>query len=134
MVLVQSAPATDLTAWTAPAAVASAAGDQFEAELSISAAGRLDLSYYDRSYSANTLVDLSYATSSNGGASWRTARVTSAGFDPSQWGVPSGSSFRPFIGDYNGIASTDATAQLTWTGVSDPAPFNLDIYSATVTP
>jgi hypothetical protein len=48
--------------------------------------------------------------------------------------VPSGSGFRPFIGDYNGIASTNDFAELTWTGVSPPAPYNLDIFAATVTP
>jgi hypothetical protein len=129
----QSAPADDLTSWTPPAAIAPAAGDQFEGEIS-SAGGRLDVSFYDRSYSGNRLVDVTYATSSDGGATWRTARVTPSGFDPSQWGVPSGSGFRPFIGDYNGIASTATSARLTWTGVSAPAPYNLDIYYATVTP
>lgn len=129
----QSAPASDLTAWTAPEAIAPAAGDQFEAEMS-TAAGRIDVAYYDRSYSHNGLVDVTYATSGDGGQSWRTARVTSSGFDPSQWGVPEGADFRPFIGDYNGIASTPTSARLTWTGVSPPAPFNLDIEYATVTP
>src|SRR5947209_7761800 len=133
-IYVQSAPSDDLTAWTAPQAVAPAAGDQFEAELSSAPNGRLDLAFYNRGYSANRLVDVTYATSSNGGSSWRQVRVTRSGFDPSQWGVPDGSSFRPFIGDYNGIASTATTAELTWTGVSDPAPYNLDIYAATVTP
>ncbi|MBO0884267.1 MAG: exo-alpha-sialidase [Mycobacterium sp.] len=129
----QSAPATDLTAWTAPKAIAPAAGDQFEAEMSTSG-GRIDVAYYDRSYSDNQLVDVTYATSSDGGQTWRTTRVTSSGFDPSQWGVPQGSGFRPFIGDYNGIASTPTSARLTWTGVSPPAPYNLDIEYATVTP
>ncbi len=32
---------------------------------------------------ANQLVDLIYATSSDGGQTWRTARVTPQGFDPS---------------------------------------------------
>jgi hypothetical protein len=67
-------------------------------------------------------MDLSYATSSDGGTTWRTTRVTPAGFDPSQWGVPSGCSFRPLIGDYNGISATNAGAELTWTGVSQPSP------------
>ena len=131
---VQSAPANDLTKWTTPVTVAPTPGDQFEGEISAAANGRLDLAFYDRGYSGNKLVDVTYATSSDGGATWRTTRVTPSGFDPSLWGVPSGSSFRPFIGDYNGIASTDTTAELTWTGVSDPAPFNLDIFAATVTP
>jgi len=130
----QSAPASDLTSWTAPVAVAPAAADQFEGELSVAPNGRLDLSFYDRRYSSNQLLDLTYATSADGGTTWRTTRVTPSGFDPSQWGVPDSGTFRPFVGDYNGIASTDAGAQLTWTGVSQPAPYNLDIYAATVTP
>ena len=113
------------------------AGDRFEAELSAAPTGRLDASFYDRGYSGNRLVDLTYATSADGGQTWRQTRVSSASFDPSQWGVPSSSSstgFRPFIGDYNGIASTDTTAAMTWTGVADPAPFNLEIDFATATP
>jgi hypothetical protein len=131
---IQSAPVADLTSWTAPKAIASGAGDQFQGEISIAANGRIDASFYDRRYTGNTLVDLTYASSSDAGASWDSVRVTSEGFDPSQWGVPSGSTFRPFIGDYNGIASTATSAHLTWTGVSAPQPFNLDIYYATVTP
>jgi len=133
-IYLQSAPADDLTGWTAPLPVAAGPADQFAAELGVAPNGRIDLMFNDRRYSANRLVDVSYATSGDGGTSWRTARVSPAGFDPSQWGVPSGDSFRPFIGDYNGIASTNAFAEVTWTGVSSPAPYNLDIYAATVTP
>jgi hypothetical protein len=133
-IYVQSASGTDLTRWTAPTAVAQAPADQFEAELSTAPNGRLDLAYYDRGYSGNKLVDVTYATSSDLGQTWSTTRVTPNGFDPSTWGVPSGTSFRPFIGDYNGIASTATTARLTWTGVWAPQPFNLDIFYATVTP
>lgn len=110
------------------------AGDRFENELTIAPNGRLDLSFYDRSYSNNQLVDLTYATSSDGGVTWQTARVTPKGFDPSQWGVPQGSGFRPFIGDYNGQVSTNSFAGITWTGVADPQPFNLEIDFAKVTP
>lgn len=131
---VQSAPGDRLTDWTPPVAAAPSAGDQFEGELSVAPNGRLDLAFYDRGYSGNALVDVTYADSTDGGRTWHPARVTAAGFDPSQWGVPSGSGFRPFIGDYNGIASTNDVAELTWTGVSAPAPYNLDIYAATVTP
>jgi hypothetical protein len=133
-VYLQSAPAADLTAWTAPVAVAPGNADQFDGELAVAPNGRIDLAFNDRRYSANQLVDVTYATSSDGGASWRQVRVSQAGFDPSQWGVPSGTSFRPFIGDYNGIASTNTFAELTWTGVAPPAPYNLDIFAATVTP
>jgi hypothetical protein len=110
------------------------AGDHFMGELSAAPNGRLDASYWDRSYSGNALVDLTYATSSDGGHTWEQARVTPSGYDPSQWGVPAGSSFRPFIGDYNGIASTNTTAYMTWTGVAPPQPYNLEIEFATATP
>jgi len=110
------------------------AGDHFMGELSAAPNGRLDASYWDRSYSGNALVDLTYATSSDGGHTWQQARVTPSGYYPSQWGVPQGTGFRPFIGDYNGIASTNTTAYMTWTGVAPPQPYNLEIEFATATP
>ncbi len=129
------AAADDLTRWSTPTVIAAGNGDRFQNEMSIAGNGRIDISFYDRGYSGNTLVDMSYATSSDGGATWRTARVTPAGFNPASWGVPSGSGFRPFIGDYNGIVSLPDSAGLTWTGVgSSGAPFNLEINYATVTP
>ena len=75
------------------------------------------MSFYDRSYTGNTLVDLTYATSSDGGATWRRRSVTSReGFDPSAVGRAVGSQASgPFIGDYNGIASTNTFAAMTWT-------------------
>jgi hypothetical protein len=114
--------------------VPGATGDRFGGELSTAPDGRLDMSFYDRGYSGNGLVDLTYATSADGGHTWRQARVTPSGFDPAQWGVPGGSAPRPFIGDYNGIASTPTTAVMAWTGVAPPAPFNLEIDFATATP
>jgi hypothetical protein len=130
----QSAPANDLTSWSAPVAVAPAAADQFEGELSVAPNGRIDTSFYDRSYSGNRLVDVSYATSSDGGGTWSKARVSAAGFDPGVWGVPSGDSFRPVIGDYNGMISANDFAGITWTGVAPPQPFNLEVDFAKVTP
>lgn len=109
-------------------------GDRFQGELSAAPDGRLDASFYDRGYSGNALVDLTYATSSDGGRTWQQARVTPQGFDPSTWGVPSGSSYRPFIGDYNGIASTNDHAVMTWTGFASPQPYNLEVDFATATP
>jgi hypothetical protein len=132
---VTSASATDLTHWTAPQAIAPAPADQFMGELGIAPNGRYDVSFYDREYSANQLVDLTYATSSNGGASWSRFRVTQASFDPSQWGVPSSTApFRPFIGDYNGIVSTNAFAGMAFTYVAPPQPFNLEVFFAKATP
>jgi hypothetical protein len=115
-------------------AMPSGQGDRFEGELSAAPNGRLDASFYDRGYSGNALVDLTYATSSDGGHTWRLARVTPQGFDPSTWGVPSGSSFRPFIGDYNAIVSSNDNAAMTWTGFAPPQPFNLEIDFAVATP
>src|SRR5207253_3119131 len=131
-----SAPASDPTQWSMPTIVAAGSGDRFQAELSAAPTGRVDVSFYDRSYSGNALVDLTYATSADGGSTWRSARVTPSSFDPYAWGVPSGSALgrRPFLDDYNGIASTATTASLTWTGVAPPAPLNLEIDYATVTP
>ncbi len=127
----------DLTVAQTPTAIAPGNGDRFESELTIAPNGRIDVSFYDRGYSGNQLVDLTYATSSDGGKTWRTARVTPAGFDPSTWGVPSSSSatgFRPFIGDYNGQVSTNEWCGITWTGFAPPQPFNLEVDYATVTP
>jgi hypothetical protein len=132
---VTSAPASDLASWTTPTAIAPAAGDQFMGELGIAPNGRYDVSFYDREYTMNQLVDLTYTTSSNGGATWSHYRVTSAGFDPSTWGVPSSSApFRPFIGDYNGIVSTNAFAGMAFTYPAPPQPFNLEVFFAKATP
>ena len=128
------ASASDLTKWTVPAAIAPAAGDRFESEISIAPNGRLDVSFYDRSYSFNQLVDMTYAKSVDGGTTWTTRRISNAGFDPSVWGVPSGNTFYPFIGDYNGMVSTNAAVGVTWTGVAQPQPFNLEIDYASINP
>ena len=132
----QWASAADVTSWSLPVVAAPSKGDQFMAELGIAPNGRYDLAFWDRGYSGNQLIDMTYATSANGGTSWSKARVTPAGYDPSIWGVPSSNAlgYRPFIGDYNGIASTNASAGITWTGVAPPAPWNLEVMYATVTP
>jgi hypothetical protein len=132
----------DLSSWTAPAVVApNLAGDRFQLEMGVTASGRIDLSFYDRGYSANQLVDVTFASSSDGGATFSTKRVSSAGFDPSAWGVPDSSTptgLRPFIGDYNGLVSSGSSAFLAWTGAGPtpgtPANSNLDIFFATVSP
>ena len=134
-IYVTSASASDLTDWTAPVAIAPAAADQFAGELGIAPNGRYDVSFNDREYTLNQLVDLTYATSSDAGATWSHFRVSTAGFDPSLWGVPSSTApFRPFIGDYNAIVSTNAFAGMAWTGVAPPQPFNLEVYFAKATP
>ncbi len=118
---------TDPAQWSTPVAVAPGTGDRFGAELSAAANGRLDLSFYDRSYSGNALVDVTYATSSDGGTTWTTARVTNSGFDPSQG--------FPFIGDYNGIVSLSGHAGMVWTGpATTRGVTNLDIFFGSARP
>lgn len=138
-----SAPASgagDQLQWSAPTVVAPGTGDRFAAELSASLNGRLDLMFDDRSYSGNTLADITYATSADGGRTWTATRVTGGGFDPGSYGVPCGScadGIRPFIGDYNGIASLGDRAVMTWTGVAPKtgtANDNLEIFFAGVAP
>ena len=138
-----SAPAagtSDPAQWSRPAVVAPGTGDRFAAEVSVSSAGRVDVMFDDRSYSGNALADITYAWSTDGGAGWTSTRVSTAGFDPGLYGVPSASSptgFRPFIGDYNGIASLTDRAVMTWTGVAPKTgqvEDNLEIFFASVTP
>ncbi len=135
-----SAPASgvsDPAQWSAPRVIAPGSGDRFGAELSLASAGRLDVMFDDRSYSGNALVDLSYAWSTDGGATWSSTRVSTSGFDPGLSGVPAGSSVRPFIGDYNGIASVGDHAVLTWTGIAPKTGAlndNLEIFFGSVTP
>jgi hypothetical protein len=131
---VTSASANDLTNWTPPQAIAPAPADQFMGELGIAPNGRYDVSFYDREWTSNQLVDLTYATSSNAGTTWSRYRVTPSGFDPSTWGVPASTGFRPFIGDYNGIVSTNAFAGMAFTYVAPPQPFNLEVFYAKATP
>ena len=140
-ILLTWAPATDLTRWSKPSVVAPVpSGDRFAAELSIAANGRIDLQFYDRSYSGNALVDVTYATSADGGQTWKSQRVTRSGFDPSQYGVPCSSctnGIRPFLGDYNGIVSLADAAAMTWTGPGTTYgiyPTNLEIYFARLRP
>jgi hypothetical protein len=137
-VLITSAAASDLTKWSAPVEVAAGgSGDRFAAELGTAPNGRIDVAFYDRSYTANRAVDLTYATSSDFGATWRSVRVSKSAFDPSAYGVPSGGGVSPFIGDYNGLVSLAGTAGMTWTGVGPTfgaLPTNLEIFFASVTP
>ena len=129
-IFVMSAPAdrvTDAGAWSRPGVLAGS-GDRFGAELGAAPGGRYDLSFYDRGYSGNALVDLTYATSTDGGATWAATRVTDSGFDPSLYRTR-------FIGDYNGIVSLGAGAALAWTGVGTTnGVTNFDVFFGSAKP
>jgi hypothetical protein len=128
-----------LSPWTAPQIVLPGAGDRINVEMSIEpGSGRIDLMSNDRSWSSNnTLFDISYFGSSDGGTTWTVQRVTKSSWDPSQYGVPSGSGFRPFIGDYDGIVSLPGSVGMTWTGPGKTygaLPINLEVFFARVIP
>src|SRR5438552_312318 len=135
-----STAASDPGHWSPPVEIAPGRGDRFGAEISVATNGRIDVMFDDRSYSGNALVDVTYASSTDGGATWTTTRVSTAGFDPGASGVPDASSptgIRPFIGDYNGIASLADHAVMTWTGVAPKTGTlndNLEIFFGSVTP
>ena len=137
-IFLTSADVNDLTNWSVPEIVAqNLTGDRFAAELSISQYGRIDIAFYDRSYTENQQVDVTYATWDDLNKVWRSVRVSKSSFDPSQFGVPPGPNVRPFIGDYNGIVSLAGSAGMTWTGPGKTYgqyPTNLEIYFASVTP
>ena len=137
-ILLTSASLDAIDRWTSPLAVAPGAGDRINVEMSIEpVSGRIDLMANDRSWSGNTLYDVSYFGSRDGGATWSTQRVTKTSWDPSQYGVPSGATVRPFIGDYDGIVSLPASVGMAWTGPGrtyGALPTNLEIYYGRVTP
>ena len=140
-IFLTSARVSALTSWSAPQVVAPASGDRINVEMSIEPeSGRIDMMTNDRSYSGNTLFDVSYIGSRDAGKTWIVQRVTKSSWDPSQFGVPSSSSptgIRPFLGDYDGIVSLPTSAGLTWTGPGTTygaLPTNLEVYFARVTP
>ena len=140
-ILLTFANVSDITKWSTPAVVAPASGDRINVELSVEpGSGRLDLMTNDRSYSGNTLFDVSYITSADGGNTWTTTRVTKSSWDPSAYGVPCSScanGIRPFIGDYDGIVSLPGAAVMAWTGPGKTYgtyPTNLEVYFGAVSP
>jgi hypothetical protein len=133
------ADAKDVSHWSVPAVVApNTAGDRLNVELSVEpTTGRLDAMSYDRSWTGNTLVDVTYFSSPDGGVTWSARRVTSAGFDPAAFGVPNGTTVRPFIGDYTGIVSLSGSAAMAWTGPGTTygkLPTNYEIYFGSAVP
>jgi hypothetical protein len=137
-IFLTSAAAGDVTHWTTPQLVAPSSGDRINVEMSIDASsGRIDLMTNDRSWSANTLFDVTYLGSADGGTTWSVRRVTKSSWDPSQYGVPAGSTVRPFIGDYDGIVSLPGMVGMAWTGpgvTTGALPTNLEIYFGSLKP
>ena len=131
-ILLTSANVKNPGQWSAPHIVAPSSGDRINVEMSVEpTTGRIDLMTNDRSWSGNSLFDVTYLGSGDGGKSWTVQRVTRSSWDPSTYGVPSGDGIEPFIGDYDGIVSTLRWAGLTWTGPGKTygaLPTNLEVY------
>jgi hypothetical protein len=132
------ADVSDPTRWSSPQIVAPSSGDRINVEMSIEpGSGRIDLMTNDRSWSGNTLFDVTYLSSADGGSTWSVKRVTTTSWDPSQYGVPDGSTVRPFIGDYDGIVSLVGGAAIAWTGPGKTfgvLPTNLEVFFSSVAP
>ena len=137
-ILLTSASLDSLDHWSTPQIVAPGAGDRINVEMSIEPnTGRIDMMANDRSWSGNALFDVTYLGSRDGGNSWSVQRVTNSSWDPSQYGVPNGTSVRPFIGDYDGIVSLRKSVDMTWTGPGKTygtLPTNLEVYFGKVAP
>lgn len=137
-ILLTYANVANLSQWSPAQVVAPGGGDRINVEMSVEpTSGRIDMMANDRSWSGNTLFDVTYIGSTDGGSSWTSQRITKSSWDPSQYGVPSGTGVRPFIGDYDGIVSTPASVGMTWTGPGKTwgaLPTNLEVYYGRVTP
>jgi hypothetical protein len=90
--------------------------------------GLLSIVFYDRRLDPkNHLVDVFYAESADGGASFSpNVRVTDASFNPDAIIFSNGESF---IGDYIGIASNGTVAHSVWTDIPPTSPSNEDIFT-----
>jgi hypothetical protein len=127
----------NLSTFTPAEQVKASGQTQFFPWLQSAPDGRVDLAYYDRSCDPNdVLVCVTLSSSTDSGATWTSTPVTTTGFDGDMFGAclafvdpPDCTNF--FLGDYIAVASTDAKAQVMWTGNGNHA---LDAITAAVTP
>jgi len=102
--------------------------DQVMPWMSIAPAGRIDTIFYDYDRSTGLMGFVYGQVSSSGTTLTRT--VVQSGIDGDAQ-PPRGPGHTPFMGDYNGIDSTDALVAVSWTG---NGPVAQDVYSATLRP
>ena len=98
--------------------------------VSVSPNGRVDIMWYDKRPDPNNYpLDVFFAFTRDGTTISANVRVTGVSSDPAVWPA--------FLGDYNGMASTDRTAYPVWAdmrnGETSPRDFNQDIFTAPVT-
>ena len=110
----------DLSTFTPATQVKASTQTQFFPWLQSAPDGRVDLAYYDRSCDPkDVLVCVMLSSSTDSGATWASTPVTTTGFNGDM------------LGDYIALASTDAKAQVMWTGNGDHAQ---NAFTAAVTP
>jgi hypothetical protein len=103
------------TSWTQPKRVnddsLSNGEEQFFPFVTVTEGGALDVTYYDTGYGSHSLLDMTLIRSGDGGLTFDPSiRVTDQSFDPANDGFGGA-----FIGDYNGMASTDNATYPLWT-------------------
>ncbi|MCA1812607.1 MAG: glycoside hydrolase [Halobacteriales archaeon] len=100
---------------------------QFMPALSVAPNGRVDVSFLDRRDDPGNRFNVEYVASSyDGGATWLNTRVADVGSDGT--GCFHQAGFK-FIGDYQGVASTDSAAHPVW---PDSRNGRCDVYTASV--
>ena len=117
-----TAVAGDLTSFSAAQRVKPSAQTQFFPWLQSAPNGRVDLAYYDRSCDPNDVLNcVTLSSSTDSGATWTSRPVTTSGFDGDTFGAclafvdpPDCTNY--FLGDYIAVASTNANANVMWTG------------------
>jgi hypothetical protein len=100
---------------------------QFMPAISVAPNGRVDVSFLDRRDDPGNRFNVEYVASSyDHGATWVNTRVGEVGFDGTGCYHQAGFTF---IGDYQGVASTNATAHPVW---ADSRNGRCDVYTASV--
>jgi hypothetical protein len=121
-----------ISSWAAPQQVKASPNEEFFPWLSSAPNGRVDLVYYDRSCDpADTLNCVSLSSSVDGGATWTTTPLTTTGFDGDAFQaclafVQPANCGTFFLGDYIAVESTNAKAQVLYTG---NGPSAMDVFS-----
>ena len=103
---------------------AAAPQDQFFPWISVDEAGSLNVIWFDnRNDPSDTLIETFQAKSSNDGATWKSADISTAPWNPNQGFFTCGC----FIGDYSAIAASTQAVYPVWTdGRNSPGRPNGD--------
>lgn len=121
-----------ISSWTAPRQVKASPNEEFFPWLSSAPNGRVDLVYYDRSCdTADTLNCVTLSSSADSGVTWTNTALTTSGFDGDAFQaclafVQPANCGTFFLGDYIAVGSTNAKAQVLYTGNGTSA---MDVFS-----